>query len=230
MEKLIEFYEANHLLVLLIVTIGFILYINSIKSKKHHFDALKPKIEIGSKLELKYILTNEIIEIEICEGVNKIRNNVHFVNHQMPLAVSLLNRTLGDIVKFKRKINDENFIYVEVLRIGNYVNEEKISDNEIEEDVELNENENIQYLVYNFSRFRVTQAMYDILINNHDLGLRIIVTPKKGNHPNGYYELPNDVAKEFIEEKQRYPNWEMHGNFHQDGIPVDLKDYFIQNL
>lgn len=148
MDKLLELYEANHLLVLLIVTIGFILYINSIKSKKnnllpfqgkrkHDFDALKPKIEIGSKLELKYILTNEIIEIEICEGVNKIRNNVRFVNHQMPLAVSLLNRTLGDIVKFKRKINDENFIYVEVLRIGDYVNEEKISDNEIEEEIEL---------------------------------------------------------------------------------------------
>lgn len=88
----------------------------------------------------------------------------------------------------------------------------------------------MQNLVYNYTRFRVTQKMYNLLINNHNLGLRINVTPNNGNHPNGYYELPNNVAIEFIEEKQRYPNWEMHGNFHQDGIPVDLRDYFIQNI
>jgi hypothetical protein len=120
MNVVLEFYEANHFLVLLIVTAGFLLYVNFLKSKKKIIFSFKPKIDIGSKIEIKYILTNTVVEIEIYEGINKMVNNVHFVNHHMPMAVSLLNKSLGDIVKFKKKINDENFIYIEVLKIGDY--------------------------------------------------------------------------------------------------------------
>ena len=149
MNRVVELYEANHLMVLIIVFIGFIIYVSSMKNKFHkslfvqnevevvdenedEIGASAPRIYIGIRVFIKYILTDEIVEIEICDTQNRRENNVVFVNHHMPLATSLLNKEVGDIIKFKKNTTDKNYIYVEVHQIGDYGNEEEIH-NPVEE-------------------------------------------------------------------------------------------------
>ena len=54
-----------------------------------------------------------------------------------------------------------------------------------------------------------------------------------GNHPNGYYLIPNEIIVTFIEGKkvkngEPTYNWQQHNNFKQDGIPKALKEYFTE--
>jgi hypothetical protein len=246
MNRVVELYEANHLMVLVIVFIGFIIYISAMKNKFHkslfvqnevddedenedEIGASAPRIYMGSRVIIKYILTDDIVEIEICDTQNRIENNVVFVNHHMPLATSLLNKEVGDIIKFKKNTKDKNFIYVEVLQIGDYVTEEEIPESQVEDEMNLNtENKsvNMEFKEYSYSRLRVTQEMYDYLITNPNMGLKINVSKNNGNHPIGYYEIPYHVAIRFIEEKQTFPNWKDYKNFNQETIPSELRDYF----
>jgi hypothetical protein len=77
------------------------------------------------------------------------------------------------------------------------------------------------------TRFYITQNHYDELIRCPGCFLYIQVTPRKGNHPKGYYKIPNKIAVSFIESKMGAPNWDKHQNFKQDGIPSYLTDHFI---
>ncbi|WP_370398579.1 hypothetical protein [Tenacibaculum dicentrarchi] len=79
---------------------------------------------------------------------------------------------------------------------------------------------------YSYTRFYITQKIYEKLILNPHSELIINTSPKKGNHPKGLYKLPNKVAKRFIESKQETFNWEKHENFKQDSIPSELINYF----
>lgn len=77
------------------------------------------------------------------------------------------------------------------------------------------------------TRLYVTQKMYDDLVEHPNCDLIINTSPKKGNHPHGYYKMSNKVARNFIESKQGGYNWDKHQNFKQDSIPNSLQDYFI---
>ena len=76
------------------------------------------------------------------------------------------------------------------------------------------------------TRFYVTQSDYDNLVSNPGAFLVIQCSPNKNNYPKGRYEIPNNVAKEFIKSKQGTHNWNTHKNFKQDSIPGGLQDYF----
>lgn len=248
MNRVVELYEANHLMVLVIVFVGFVIYINAIKNKfrkslivqnkvededenEDEIVASAPRIYIGSRVIIKYILTDDIVEIEICDTQNRRENNVVFVNHHMPLATSLLNKEVGDIIKFKKNTTDKNYIYVEVHQIGEYTKEEKIQESQVEDEMDLNtanKSINMKFKEYSYSRFRVTQEMYNYLLINPNMGLKINVSKNNGNHPIGYYEIPHNVAIRFIEEKQKFPNWEDYQNFNQETIPTELRDYFTR--
>ena len=81
---------------------------------------------------------------------------------------------------------------------------------------------------YSSTRFYITQKVYKELVASPNSELRIHVIPKKGKHPEGIYELPNKIAREFIESKQGTHNWDNHHDFKQDSIPTTLQDYFIK--
>lgn len=147
MNRIVEFYESYHFYVLalviivtIIITIGKNQQIKELLSKvvelKVKLSESKVKIteeaiikieknaksiKVGSLVRLKYILTGETITILISEyQFGDIENQSEFkrINFKMPLAVSLLNKEVGDIVKFKLKVSDENEVYVEVLKVG----------------------------------------------------------------------------------------------------------------
>ena len=79
---------------------------------------------------------------------------------------------------------------------------------------------------YPSTRFYITQSVYEELVEFPDSELLINVSPIKGNHPKGFYLIPNKVARNFIETKQGTYNWDTHQNFKQDSIPSSLKNYF----
>jgi len=76
------------------------------------------------------------------------------------------------------------------------------------------------------TRFFIDQEVYEDLKSKNRPNLIINVTPRQGKHPKGVYEIPNQIAINFIESKMGTFNWDNHHNFHQDGVPSSLKDYF----
>jgi transcription elongation GreA/GreB family factor len=126
MIDIVEFYQINHLSVLLAVVFFLGIYILKLKtrilvyiSKQEEYN--NKKIRIGSIVKLKYILTGEVVTLQISEyqsGVIENQSKIRRINSKMPLAVSLLDKEVGDIVKFKVNISDEKEVYVEVLKFG----------------------------------------------------------------------------------------------------------------
>ncbi len=78
------------------------------------------------------------------------------------------------------------------------------------------------------TRFYVTESDYQKLLLHPGESLRIDVSPNKGNHPRGYYLIPNNFAIDFIKEKRGTPNWDKHKNFKQDSIPSGLERFFFR--
>ena len=111
-----EFYQSNHLSVLITVVILFGIYILKLKTKILDYISKQDeynnkKIRIGSIVKLKYILTGEVVTLQISEyqsGVIENQSKIRRINSKMPLAVSLLDKEVGDLVKFKVNISDEN--------------------------------------------------------------------------------------------------------------------------
>ncbi len=156
MNKITEFYESNHLLLFTILIIATVLTIfkNSWKIKKliskdgemkdriaefetTKNDKISKSIKIGSIVTLKYIFTGEEITLQIVENQSGKMDNqseIRRISSLLPLAVSLIDKEVGDIFKFKLNITDEKEIYVEVIDIGvdfQQDSEEVIDENEV---------------------------------------------------------------------------------------------------
>jgi transcription elongation GreA/GreB family factor len=75
------------------------------------------EIKLNSKVKVKYVNNGKDISVQIVEATNnkgEIVNGVQKVNIKSPLAVSILGRSIGDIVK----VGDlDNF--VEILQVAN---------------------------------------------------------------------------------------------------------------
>jgi transcription elongation GreA/GreB family factor len=84
------------------------------------------KIDIESNVKIKYLLTNEELLIQIVNksSINqRVNDGIKYVNSNSPLALALMNKTIGDIVKFRIENYNENYLYVEVLDIPNALEE-----------------------------------------------------------------------------------------------------------
>ena len=135
MNRIAEFYESNHLTVLLIVVIVFVLYILSIKNRnivtmnienediKDKTQIFDRKIETYSIVKLKYILTGEVVTCDFAKNkYNKYKKpsrNIKRIYFDNPLAVALFDKETGDIIRYRENEIDEKDIYVEVLNVNN---------------------------------------------------------------------------------------------------------------
>jgi hypothetical protein len=278
MNRISELYETNHLVILILLLIGFIVYIINLKSKQT-LDKLKiekdtgeskievvehtntKKIDIGSYVLIKNIIEDREVSIRISENsTNKTNQGISNVFYKMPLAHALINKEKGDIVKFKKEDSGTKYNYIEVLNVGNpklevnidNINEEFGENNEDEnkkvvkvpaKDVPVfTPNENTQesrpsekfvnpknrnnMITVDKTRFYVDEDIYNQLNGQKKPDLRIIVNHNNGRHPKGIYNIPNNVAIEFIEEKMNWRNWRVNKNFHQAGIPIAMRPYF----
>lgn len=136
MKNIYEIYEANHIKITIIFIIFIVYLIHNTLKKKALFNNLnrakkeisklsaiiydyekiekennKNKIKLGSIVKIKYLILNEVIEITLTENIN----NNNKINIKMPLAISLLDRKKGEIVKFQNDNAEE--IYIEILEV-----------------------------------------------------------------------------------------------------------------
>tara|TARA_R110002050_G_C8955395_1_gene513688 strand:+ start:84 stop:5435 length:5352 start_codon:yes stop_codon:yes gene_type:complete len=73
------------------------------------------KIELNSKVKLKYLESNKEITIQITEyQTNNNINGIQTINHKSPLAISIMNKENGDKIRI---VNTENI--VEIIEILN---------------------------------------------------------------------------------------------------------------
>ena len=86
---------------------------------------------------------------------------------------------------------------------------------------------NKNYLERTRTRFYVDEKIY-LELKESQATYVLHVAPTTGKHPKGTYKIPNNVAITFIETKRNGKgiNWIENQNFHQDGVPRDLRDYF----
>ena len=137
MKNIYEIYEANHIKITIIFIILIVYLIhntlkkgaltNNLNRAKKEISKLsaiiydyekiekennKNKIKLGSIVKIKYLILNEVIEITLTENIN---SNSNKINIKMPLAISLLDRKKGEIVKFQNYNAEE--IYIEILEV-----------------------------------------------------------------------------------------------------------------
>lgn len=151
MNRISELYESNHFLILVITTIAFSIYIKLLKKRNQNIEFSEnensrleevfiEKISTGSIVRLKYILTGEVVTLQISENQSlkyKNKSEIRRLHYKMPLAIALMEKSAGELIKFKLNETDENYIYVEILNVNNNL----FTDEEIEEIKEIKENE-----------------------------------------------------------------------------------------
>jgi len=153
MNNLIEFYNNHHFLFLLSVIVFFIIYISKYSKKEYVTIPITnsedyiddTKIKNGSVVKIKYILTNHIITIKIVDGTKSDligEAEIKRINKKNPLAISLINKQIGDIVKFKIEENSPEFNYVEILDIDFIYVEDNIKINHEMDVNQININSN----------------------------------------------------------------------------------------
>lgn len=134
MNRIVNIYESNHLLILVILVVVLGVYIKSIK-KNNYFSKIENVIEddsddfdklikTGSEVKLKYILSGEIITLKISENQSKKYKNkseTRRLYFQLPLAEALTDRKAGDIIKFKVDELKEEYTYIEILDVNNEI-------------------------------------------------------------------------------------------------------------
>ena len=76
------------------------------------------------------------------------------------------------------------------------------------------------------TRFLVTQSDYDELVSKPKADFVIKSNPDKGNHPKGTYTIPNKIARQFVESKHGSRSWDIHENWNQKSVPIELEEYF----
>ena len=80
--------------------------------------------------------------------------------------------------------------------------------------------------IYRYSTcFYVCEKDYQI-VSKTGKGVMMTVVPDKGKHPEGTYDIPNDVMMHFFELQRQDNNWNKNNYFKKDGIPSLLMQYF----
>ncbi len=146
MNRVVEFYELNHSLILLIILIVFGLYVFAIKHRirnivkvngineknEDRIEIFDNKIDSHSIVKLKFILTGEVVTCDFARNKSnkykKPSRNIERIYFDNPLVDALFGKEPGDIIKFKENDKVENDIYVEVVNVNN----EFFTDEELE--------------------------------------------------------------------------------------------------
>lgn len=86
------------------------------KKEEKQAKLFKDEINLGSKVQVKYMNNGKDIKVQIVETAtkNELSNGIQKISMKSPLAVSILGHTVGDIVKVGNLDN-----YVEIIEIEN---------------------------------------------------------------------------------------------------------------
>ncbi len=237
MNRIVDFYESNHLFILIIVIIAFCFYIFSMKNKvrsivtmdsnnEENQEIFDIKIETYSIVKLKYILTGEVITCDFARNKSNIykkpSRNIKRIYFDNPLAVAIFGKEAGDIIKYKENEIDDKDIYVEVINVNNtFFTEEEIAmygnnDIKLQQDNELEE-------------FRVP-IINGTIINSKDNLIKLL---------NIWLEKTVEMTIGDIDNFPKYTKWislNLNGNIYfinsdssREGIKVFVKNHENNN-
>lgn len=191
-------------------------YIHTLKKEEQKIGLTRN--DIGETRETLNILHSYLIRdiINQVDGEKAYRSYCEICDLDFKKQISLIKKNTSNTLNYK-------FEFIKPFKKEKEKKEKKLvrAFNK-----NISPNINNDFLSINSTRFYITQSIYEDLISHPKKSLKIIIVPKKGNHPKGYYLMSNTIAKEFIESKQGSNNWHNHQNFKQDVIPRDLAPYF----
>lgn len=248
MNKISELYESNHLLILVINIIVFSIYINLLKKRNHNIkfsenensrleEEFIEKIITGSIVQLKYILTGEVVTLQVSENQSmkyKNKSDIRRLHYKMPLAIALMEKSVGELIKFKLNETDENDIYVEILNVNNNL----FTDEEIEEikNIELKNNQieenNTKNKTNQYNRGSVNLSYFKIAENWYGLKKMITVTFNEGKNEGRSFRYDHDeVYKNTINHYEKLDCWQNRGYFsNSKNIPAIVQQYVNEVL
>jgi len=181
------------------------------------------KIDIESYVKIKYLLTNEELLIQIVNksSINQRDNDgIKYINLNSPLALALINKTIGDIVKFKIDNSKENYLYVEVLDIPNSINE--------------NINEEINEELTNPREFRYTSTRLSFRRNyieqmsyNDILFIEVVGAQNPNN--NGVFRLTKEDINNTFANVINSVAYQRDGNYNYPNNPPQANQYRVYN-
>ncbi len=251
MKRIVDFYESNHFIILIILIVAFVLYIKSIK-KNNHFskteniiedenDDFDKLIKTGSEVKLNYILTGEIITLVISQNQSKKYKNkseIRRLYFKSTLAEALNDKKAGDIIKFKVDELKEEYTYVEILDVNNeiFTKEEIESFKGITVNEELKSEINIyksinsmEDRIYQYTSTRLTfrRAIIDQM-NDDDI---LIINVINAQNPNN--EVTFIITKtqfyETFDNVVRSVSYNRDGNYNYRTTPQEAEIYRKSN-
>ena len=255
MIKISELYESNHLLILIIVIIAFSVYIKLSKKRNQNIEfsenenswleeELIEKISTGSIVQLKYIVTGEVVTLQVSENQSmkyKNKSEIRRLHYKMPLAIDLMEKSAGELMKFKLNETDVNYIYVEILNVNNNL----FTDEYIEEikNIELKTNQIEKNKMHSIKKENITKtktnqynmcsenlSYFKIAENWYGLKKMITVTFSKGNNSGRSYIYNHDeVYENTIKHFSNLNCWEKYGYYSSsNNIPKNAQQYVTE--
>ncbi len=206
MNRISELYESNHFLILVITIIAFSIYIKLLKKRNQNIEFSENEnswleeeytetINTGSIVQLKYILTGKVVTLQVSENQSlkyKNKSEIRRLHYKMPLAIALMEKSAGELIKFKLNETDENYIYVEILNVNNNL----FTDEEIEEIMKTKTNQpNLSD--ENLSYFKIAENWYGqnkVIIVTFNVGLNA-GRSYRYNHDEVYKNTINHYGK-----------------------------------
>lgn len=251
MNRIVDFYESNHLLILMILIVVFALYIKSIKknnpfSKTENIiedenDDFDKLIKTGSEVKLNYILTGEIITLVISQNQSKKYKNkseIRRLYFKSTLAEALNDKKAGDIIKFKVDELKEEYTYVEILDVNNeiFTKEEIESFKGITVNEELKSEINIyksinsmEDRIYQYTSTRLTfrRAIIDQM-NDDDILIINVINAQNPNNE-GTFIMTKTQFYETFDNVVRSVSYNRDGNYNYRTTPQEAEIYRKSN-
>lgn len=257
MNRIAEFYESNHLTVLLIVVIVFVLYILSIKNRnivtmnienediKDKIQIFDRKIETYSIVKLKYILTGEVVTCDFAKNkYNKYKKpsrNIKRIYFDNPLAVALFDKETGDIIRYRENEIDEKDIYVEVLSVNNnFFTDEEIEsftkdnseimnslENLNDKEKSTNNSEAMEPKIFEYNSTRLSFRKATIDAMNYNDILIINVIGAKNPDSNGRFKMTKTEIHQTFDNVINTVAYNRDGNYNYLSTPNRAQQFRV---
>jgi hypothetical protein len=159
----------------------------------------------------------------------------------MPLAIALMEKSAGELIKFKLNETDENDIYIEILNVNNnlFTDEEieeikniELKTNLIEENnmPSINKENNTKTKTNQYNRGSENLSYFKISKNWYGLKKMITVTFSEGKNKGKSFRYDHDeVYKNTINHYEKLDCWQNRGYFsNSKNIPVIVQQYVTE--
>ena len=205
-------------------------------TNQHKLKDLRTHFELVLKDALDY---DKDDKIECAKLLNALSKSLGYFGRQLSSGHSILKHLNKVVHTDELDVTDSDFrefldnkYYLFLGRLWDETEEALKQRGDISPQgvrVKSSESTGNSHLELTRTRFYVDENIY-LKLKESQATYVLHVAPTTGKHPKGTYKIPNNYAISFIETKRQGKgiNWKKNQNFHQDGVPRDLVDYFSE--